>query len=60
MKASVVGAGYVGPVSAAGLAEMAKSVVGLDIDAARGCGMVPIREPGLDDAVAHNIAALAA
>lgn len=51
MKVCVMGAGYVGLVTAACLAEMGNSVVCLDIDAARverlQAGEMPIHEPGL-------------
>ena len=61
MKVCVIGAGYVGLVTAACLAEMGNSVVGLDVDAKRvaalGRGEVPIHEPGLDAVVARNCAA---
>ena len=61
MKVCVIGAGYVGLVTAACLAEMGNSVVGLDVDANRvaalGRGEVPIHEPGLDAVVARNCAA---
>jgi UDPglucose 6-dehydrogenase len=61
MKVCVIGAGYVGLVSAACLAEMGNSVVGLDVDAARvaalGRGEMPIHEPGLADLVTRNAAA---
>ena len=39
MKVSVVGAGYVGLVTAACLAEMGNSVVCLDVDAQRVAGL---------------------
>lgn len=61
MKISVLGAGYVGLVTAACLAEMGNSVVCVDIDEARvaalGRGEIPIHEPGLDTLVARNRAA---
>ena len=61
MKVTVIGAGYVGLVSAACLAEMGNSVVGLDVDEARvaalGRGEMPIHEPGLADLTTRNIAA---
>ena len=61
MKVCVIGAGYVGLVTAACLAEMGNSVVGLDIDAKRVAalarGEVPIHEPGLDVLIARNAAA---
>ncbi|RVT83001.1 UDP-glucose dehydrogenase family protein [Inhella crocodyli] len=61
MKITVIGAGYVGLVTAACLAEMGNSVVGLDVDEARVAGLqraeMPIHEPGLADLVARNLAA---
>jgi UDPglucose 6-dehydrogenase len=61
MKVSVIGAGYVGLVSAACLAEMGNSVVCVDRDAQRVqtllAGRMPIHEPGLQDLVARNVAA---
>jgi UDPglucose 6-dehydrogenase len=60
MKICVVGAGYVGLVTAACLADMGNSVVGLDVDtkrvAALGRGEMPIHEPGLQALVARNSA----
>ncbi len=61
MKVCVIGAGYVGLVSAACLADMGNSVVGLDVDAARVAalarGEMPIHEPGLAELVMRNAAA---
>jgi UDPglucose 6-dehydrogenase len=61
MKVCVIGAGYVGLVTAACLAEMGNSVIGLDVDAARvaqlECGQTPIHEPGLSELLARNRAA---
>ena len=61
MKVSVVGAGYVGLVTAACLAEMGNSVVCLDVDAQRVAGLrqgeMPIHEPGLAELVQRNAAA---
>ncbi|MEQ1775866.1 MAG: UDP-glucose/GDP-mannose dehydrogenase family protein [Burkholderiales bacterium] len=61
MKITVVGAGYVGLVTAACLAELGNHVVGVDRDYGRitllQAGSMPIHEPGLDDMVARNIAA---
>ncbi len=61
MKVCVVGAGYVGLVTAACLSEMGNSVVCLDIDAGRIEGLqrgrMPIHEPGLGEMVQRNAAA---
>ncbi len=61
MKISVFGAGYVGLVTSACLADMGNSVMCLDIDPARlrvlREGGVPIHEPGLEALVRHNVAA---
>ncbi len=61
MKVSVFGAGYVGLVTAACLADMGNSVVCLDIDEARVAallqGQIPIHEPGLAELVVRNGAA---
>ena len=61
MKVSVFGAGYVGLVTAACLAEMSDSVVCVDIDETRmnalNCGEVPIHEPGLTELVMRALCA---
>jgi len=61
MKVCVIGAGYVGLVTAACLSDMGNSVVCLDIDAERVLGLqegrMPIHEPGLDSLVQRNAAA---
>jgi UDPglucose 6-dehydrogenase len=53
MKIAVVGTGYVGLVTAAGLAEFGHAVIGTDKDAAKidliSRGASPIYEPGLED-----------
>ncbi len=58
MRVSVGGGGYVGLVSAAGLAQVAHHVVCMDIDAARverlRAGEVPIYEPGLVPMILEN------
>ncbi|MFN4003407.1 MAG: UDP-glucose dehydrogenase family protein [Hylemonella sp.] len=58
MKVAVVGAGYVGLVTASCLAELGHEVVCLDADAARvdllKSGVVPIYEPGLDALMQRN------
>ena len=55
MKVSVFGAGYVGLVSAAGLAAIGHQVVCIDVDAERVerlmLGEVPFYEPGLSELV---------
>lgn len=59
MKIAVIGTGYVGLVTAAGLAELGNQVVGTDKDGAKidqiARGIVPIYEPGLDALLADNI-----
>jgi UDPglucose 6-dehydrogenase len=61
MKVSIFGAGYVGLVTAACLAEMGNSVCCLDVDEARIAGLqrgeVPIHEPGLEDMIRRSAAA---
>ena len=61
MNVVVVGAGYVGLVTAACLAESGNRVVGVDHDQARIglllAGGVPIYEPGLEDMVQRNLQA---
>lgn len=61
MKVCVVGAGYVGLVTAACLSDMGNSVVCLDVDTARVEGLqqgrMPIHEPGLTELVQRNAAA---
>jgi UDPglucose 6-dehydrogenase len=61
MKVCVFGAGYVGLVTAACLAEMGNSVACLDVDPARVQGLqegrMPIHEPGLAELVTRNAAA---
>ena len=58
MKITVIGAGYVGLVTAAGLAEMGNSVLCVETDASRyrllESGVVPVHEPGLDSMVQAN------
>ena len=58
MRVSVVGGGYVGLVSAAGLAQVGHHVVCMDIDSARverlRAGEVPIYEPGLGPMILEN------
>lgn len=58
MNVAVIGAGYVGLVSAAGFAEFGNSVVCVDTNAERidglRSGRVPIYEPGLDGLIHGN------
>jgi UDPglucose 6-dehydrogenase len=61
MHIAIVGAGYVGLVTAACLAHVGHDVVCLDVDAARidrlERGDLPVHEPGLDELVAEGLAA---
>ncbi len=58
MRISIVGSGYVGLVSGAGLSEVGHHVVCMDIDEKRIAnlrnGIVPIFEPGLDEMLMEN------
>ena len=58
MRISIVGSGYVGLVSGAGLSDVGHHVVCMDIDEARveglKNGIVPIYEPGLDQMLNRN------
>ena len=58
MRISIVGSGYVGLVSGAGLAEAGHDVLCMDIDAERVAnlrqGHSPIYEPGLDEMLVSN------
>lgn len=60
MNIAVIGTGYVGLVTAAGLAEVGHSVVGADIDEVKVAelheGIVSIHEPGLEPMVRENLA----
>jgi UDPglucose 6-dehydrogenase len=60
-KICVVGTGYVGLVSAAGLADFGNSVIGVDIDESKikklQDGGIPIYEPGLLEVVERNVKA---
>jgi UDPglucose 6-dehydrogenase len=62
MKATVIGAGYVGLVTSACLADIGNDVVCLDIDAAKieylNAGGVPIYEPGLQALLMANCQAM--
>jgi len=59
MRISIVGSGYVGLVSGAGLSEVGHHVVCMDIDEKRITnlrqGIVPIFEPGLDGMLQENM-----
>jgi UDPglucose 6-dehydrogenase len=61
MKVAIFGAGYVGLVTAACLAEVGHNVVCVDSDAGKVArlkkGIIPIYEPGLDALVTANVAA---
>ena len=58
MRISIVGSGYVGLVSGAGLADVGHHVLCMDIDKARVDGLlngvVPIYEPGLEQMIRRN------
>ena len=58
MQITVVGAGYVGLVVGASLAETGNDVTCADVDAAKvsllGQGRIPIYEPALEDLVRRN------
>jgi len=60
MNITVIGTGYVGLVTGAGLADFGNDVICVDIDAAKiealREGKIPIYEPGLDAIVAKNTA----
>ncbi len=61
LKVAVFGLGYVGTVTAAGLASCGHEVVGVDVDRLKvdaiGAGRSPVVEPGLDEAVATAVRA---
>ena len=60
MKVAVLGLGYVGTVTAAGLASRGHEVVGVDVDEAKveaiSQGRSPVVEPGIDEMVAEGVA----
>src|SRR5260221_11366366 len=57
---AVIGTGYVGLVTGAGLADFGNDVVCVDVDVAKidalKQGRIPIYEPGLDKIVSRNVA----
>jgi UDPglucose 6-dehydrogenase len=59
MKIGVIGTGYVGIVTAAGLAEFGHRVVGTDKDAGKiakcASGIAPLYEPGLEELLRRNL-----
>lgn len=59
MKISVIGSGYVGLVTGAGLADFGNEVTCADIDARKieqlRSGRLPIYEPGLDAVISRNV-----
>lgn len=60
MKVAVFGLGYVGTVTAAGLASQGHHVVGVDVDAMKveaiRQGRSPVVEPGVEEAIADGVA----
>ena len=58
MNICMVGTGYVGLVTGAGLADLGMSVICVDVDEAKIAalqkGMIPIYEPGLEELLARN------
>lgn len=61
MKITVIGAGYVGLVTASGFAEMGNNVLCVETDAGKvrmlESGIVPIHEPGLESILQSNVKA---
>lgn len=59
MRICVLGTGYVGLVSGAGLAELGHQITCVDIDVSKvarlNAGEIPLFEPGLDSLVADNV-----
>ena len=60
MKIAIFGLGYVGAVTAAGLASQGHTVYGVDVDDVKVAqllaGISPVVEPGLDDLVKDGVA----
>lgn len=60
MQIAIVGAGYVGLVTAACLAHIGHDIICLDVDQARierlRAGQLPVHEPGLDEMVGEGLA----
>ena len=61
MKVAVFGLGYVGTVTAAGLASRGHEVVGIDVDPGKveaiSSGRSPVVEPGIEELIAEGVAA---
>jgi GDP-mannose 6-dehydrogenase len=61
LNVAVIGLGYVGAVTAGCLAQLGRTVIGVDTDAHKAdviaAGRSPISEPGLDDLIAAGVAA---
>src|SRR6185312_14726781 len=61
MKVAVLGLGYVGTVTAAGLAASGHDVVGVDVDPFKvgriAAGHSPVVEPGIDELVSEAVSA---
>ncbi|GAB3500004.1 nucleotide sugar dehydrogenase [Flexivirga sp.] len=59
MKIAVFGLGYVGAVTAAGLASRGHTVVGVDVDSYKvgliACGRSPVVEPGIDELMREGV-----
>ncbi|HEX8412087.1 MAG TPA: UDP-glucose 6-dehydrogenase, partial [Thermoanaerobaculia bacterium] len=60
MDIAVIGTGYVGLVTGAGLSDFGNDVICVDVDTrkidALNSGVIPIYEPGLDNLVKKNVA----